>query len=257
MTPWDPDCYLTYQKERFAPFEDLLPMVHLRPGLKVIDLGCGTGELTLRLADRIPGSHVVGIDLSEEMLEKARALERPGLHFECRDIRALEGEWDLIFSHAAIHWVEDHRELIPRLLSLVAPGGQLALQFPSNHHHVAHRMVLETAAEEPFRTALDGWVRHSPVLPMASYAEILFAAGAEDMRIFEKVYPHVMDNADALAAWLSGTTLVPYLERLNEVYRAFFMQVLRKKLRGLWPSGPVFYPFRRILLSVSRPEEAA
>jgi len=77
MTPWDPDCYLTYQKERFAPFEDLLPMVRLRPNLRVIDLGCGTGELTLRLADRLPDSHVVGIDTSEEMLEKARGVERP------------------------------------------------------------------------------------------------------------------------------------------------------------------------------------
>ena len=257
MSPWDPDCYLTYQKERFAPFEDLLPLVRVLPRLRVIDLGCGTGELTARLADRLPDSQVVGIDTSEDMLEKARELERPGLRFKRGDLGALDGEWDLIFSHAAIHWVEDHRALIPRLLSRLASEGQLALQFPSNHHHVAHRMIQETASEEPFRTALEGWVRHSPVLPMASYAEILYAAGAEDMRVFEKVYPHVMENADALAAWLSGTTLIPYLDRLNEVYRAFFMQILRKKLRGLWPAGPVFYPFRRILLSACRPGDAA
>ncbi|OYW03253.1 MAG: hypothetical protein B7X11_03400 [Acidobacteria bacterium 37-65-4] len=123
MAPWDPDCYLTYQKERFAPFEDLLPMIRVRPGLRAVDLGCGTGELTLRLAEWLPDSHVIGIDTSEEMLAKARELERPGLRFEHRDLRALEGQWDLIFSHAAIHWAEDHRELIPRLLSCAAPGG--------------------------------------------------------------------------------------------------------------------------------------
>ena len=257
MAPWDPECYLTYQKERFAPFEDLLPLIRVRSDMSVVDLGCGTGELTLRLAEWLPGSRVLGIDTSEEMLAKARELERPGLHFERRDLRALEGRWDLVFSNAAIHWAEDHRELVPRLLSCAAPGGQIALQLPSNHHHVAHRMVIETAAEKPFKTALEGWVRQSPVLPMASYAEILYQAGAEDMRIFEKVYPHIMENADALATWLSGTTLVPYLDRLNEVYRTFFMQVLRRKLRTLWPSGPVFYPFRRIFLSAFRPEEAA
>ena len=112
MAPWNPDCYLTFKKERFAPFEDILPLIRVRPGMKVVDLGCGTGELTRRLADRLPDSDVVGIDLSAEMLEQAQVLERPGLRFERRDLRNLEGQWDLIFSHAAIHWVEDHHSLI-------------------------------------------------------------------------------------------------------------------------------------------------
>lgn len=254
--PWDPDLYLAFQKERFAPFEDLLPVIRVRSGLAVVDLGCGTGELTLRLADHLPGSDVLGIDTSEPMLEKAAALQRPGLRFERGDLRRLDGEWDLVFSHAAIHWVDDHRALIPALLAHVKPGGQLALQFPSNHHHAAHRAVVETAGEEPFKTALEGWNRISPVLPMASYAVILYEEGVTDMRIFEKIYPHIMENADALAKWLSGTTLVPYLDRLDDVYREFFLQAMRRKLRALWPTGPVFYPFRRILLSAVRPEVA-
>ena len=84
MAPWDPECYLTYQKERFAPFEDLLPLIRVRSDMSVVDLGCGTGELTLRLAEWLPGSRVLGIDTSEEMLAKARELERllPGSRFE-------------------------------------------------------------------------------------------------------------------------------------------------------------------------------
>jgi trans-aconitate 2-methyltransferase len=222
--------------------------------MKVVDLGCGTGELTRRLADRLPDSDVVGIDTSEEMLAEARTFERPGLRFERRDLRDLEGEWDLIFSHATIHWVEDHHTLIRELFSRTAPEGQLALQFPSNHHHAAHKLVLETASEEPFKTALGGWKWVYPLLPVAAYAEILYEAGAEDLRVFEKVYPHVMDNADALAAWLAGTTLVPYLERMDDVTKEYFMQVFRSKLRRLWPSGPLFYPFRRIFVSAVKPE---
>lgn len=254
MAPWDPDCYLTFQKERFAPFEDLLPLVVVKPGLRAIDLGCGTGELTVRLAERLPESHVLGIDTSEEMLKKARAHARTGLRFEHRDLRTLDGAWDLLFSNAAIQWVDDHRELIPRLLSHASPGGQLAIQFPSNHRHAAHKVVVETAGEEPFAGALGGWNRTSPVLPMASYAEVLYEAGAQDMRVFEKVYPHVIESADALAGWLKGTTIVPYLDRMDTVTGEFFLQVVRRKLRALWPAGPVFYPFRRILLSALRPE---
>lgn len=252
MAPWNPDCYLAFKKERFAPFEDLLPLIRVRPWMKVVDLGCGTGELTKRLAERLPDSDVLGIDTSEEMLEKARELERPGLRFEKRDLRDLEGQWDLVFSHATIHWVEDHHTLIRKLFEHTAPEGQLALQFPSNHHHVAHKLVLETAAQEPFKTALGGWTWVYPILPVAAYAEILYEAGAEDLRIFEKVYPHVMESADALSHWLSGTTLVPYLERLDDVMREYFMQVFRSKLRALWPAGPVFYPFRRTFISVGR-----
>jgi trans-aconitate 2-methyltransferase len=118
--------------------------------------------------------------------------------------------WDLIFSHAALHWVADHGTLIPRLLSLLAPGGQLAVQAPSNHGHPSQALILELAGEEPFRSALDGWRRVSPVLTIRQYAELLFAYGATDIVVFEKVYPHVLENADAVADWVSGTALVPY-----------------------------------------------
>src|SRR5579871_2079086 len=77
--PWNPERYHQFQRERAAPFEDALALVQRREGLSVIDLGCGTGELTRRLADALPGSDVLGIDSSPEMLAKAKPLERPGL----------------------------------------------------------------------------------------------------------------------------------------------------------------------------------
>lgn len=58
--PWNPDRYHQFQKERSAPFEDALKLVTVRDGLRVVDLGCGTGELTRRLADHLPGSDTLG-----------------------------------------------------------------------------------------------------------------------------------------------------------------------------------------------------
>src|SRR5215469_4577122 len=102
--PWNPERYHQFQRERAAPFEDALALVTRRDGLRVIDLGCGTGELTRRLADALPGSDVVGIDSSSEMLARAAPHARPGLRFEQGTIEELAGEWDLIFSNAALHW---------------------------------------------------------------------------------------------------------------------------------------------------------
>jgi trans-aconitate 2-methyltransferase len=250
--PWDPDVYRKFERERAAPFDDLLALVTRRAGLEVIDLGCGTGELTRRLADALPGSTVLGIDSSLEMLARAEAQARPGLRFEHANLTQVPGTWDLVFSHAVIQWVPDHPALIPRLLALVRPGGQLAVQLPSNHGHVTHRLITEIAGEEPFRTALGGWTRESPVLGVDQYANLLYQNGATDLTVFEKVYPHVLADADALADWTSGTALIPYFERLPADLHDAFMDRYRDRLRAQWPAGPVFYGFRRTLFAATR-----
>ena len=250
--PWSPEQYHRFQADRFAPFEDLLGLVKIRAGMCVVDLGCGTGELTRRLADALPESAVTGVDSSPEMLRRANSLAGGRLRFRLGTIEAAEGDWDLVFSHAAIHWVDDHRALVPRLLSLVRDGGQLAVQLPSNHTHPTHTLITEVAAEEPYLSALGGWHRQSPVLSINEYAGLLYESGGSEITVFEKVYPSLLENSDALAEWTRGTTLVPYLERLPEQLKEPFMERYREKLRALYPPGPVFYPFRRTLFAATR-----
>ena len=249
---WNPEQYGKFRSERSAPFEDLFALLETRSGMSVVDLGCGPGELSLRLAERLPASTVVGIDSSAAMLERAEALKRPGLEFELGDAATVDGSWDLVFSHAALHWIDDHQWLIPRLFSMVRPGGQLAVQVPSNHRHPSHTFILEVAGEEPFREALGGWQRLSPVLEIDAYATLLHQSGGCNIVAFEKVYPHLLAGADAVADWTSGTTLVPYFERLPQELLEPFMVRYREKLRSLWPAGSVFYTFRRTIFVATR-----
>ena len=255
IMPWDPKQYHKFQAERSAPFFDLLALVEVRPNLRVVDLGCGTGELTRQLADALPESDVTGIDTSSQMLDAARAhsVSSPNLRFEKGDQAQLTGEWDLIFSNAALHWSENHQELIPRLYNKLAPGGQIAVQVPSNHNHISHQIYREVASEEPFRTALNSFQRYAPVLSIDEYARLLFASGAEDIVVFEKVYAHVLENADAVVEWISGTALVPYFERLGE-FKESFLDAIRDKMRAALPDTPVFYPFRRTFFSARKPK---
>jgi len=250
--PWDPNQYHKFQAQRSAPFYDLLALVEIRPNLKVVDLGCGTGELTRQLADALPSSNVTGLDSSPQMLEKAAAFSSSSLHFEKGDQAQLTGEWDLIFSNAALHWSENHAELIPSLYGNLSRGGQLAVQVPSNFSHISHQLIRETAGEEPFNSILNGFQRYPPVLSIDQYAQILFDCGAENIVVFEKVYAHVLEDSDAVVEWISGTACVPYFERLGE-HKESFVQTIRDKMKKALPQSPVFYPFRRTLFSAHKP----
>jgi trans-aconitate 2-methyltransferase len=246
--PWNPDKYHQFQTQRSAPFNDLLKLVEIRPGLKVVDLGCGTGELTRRLADTLPDSDIVGLDSSPQMLERSEEFVRDGLHFEQGDLAKLQGKWDLIVSNAALQWSENHETLIPQLFGCLKPGGQIVVQVPSNHGGPTHSIIREVAGKEPFHTALNGWIRQSPVLPIETVASLLFREGAQDILTFDRIYPHVLENVDAIIEWISGTALIPYFERLDGL-KDQFVEALRQELFVHFPDVPVFYPFRRTFFS--------
>jgi trans-aconitate 2-methyltransferase len=174
------------------------------------------------------------------MLERASIYEGPNLRLEHRAVEEAVGEWDLIFSNAALQWVEEHKTLVPRLMGMLRPGGQLAVQVPSNHNHPAQSIVRDLAGEEPFRGTLGGFVRHSPVLP-------------RDLNVLEKVYPQVLESANAIADFTTGTVLVPYRERFTPEMWAEFDRIYRERLKKLYPGSPVFYGFRRTFFSASTP----
>ena len=246
---WNPELYHKFQKERFEPFKDLIDLIRVREGMTVIDLGCGTGELTNMVSELLPESQVLGIDSSPEMLEQASQNKSRRLSFELCPIEKVPGKWDLVFSNAAIQWVENHRALIPRLVSLLKPGGQIAVQLPANHTHPTQKLIAEVAGEEPFRTALDSWQREFSVLRIREYAELLYESGAREINVFEKIYPHVLDDVEAIVDWLSGTALIPYLDRLPEAMHKDFLSTYSDRLRSQYPEVPIFYPYQRIFFS--------
>src|SRR4051794_25657986 len=88
---WNPVQYNKYRDERMQPFHDLVALIKVRPGMRVVDLGCGTGELTAMLAERLPESQVEGVDASASMLSQARPREHARLAFRHADMREVDG----------------------------------------------------------------------------------------------------------------------------------------------------------------------
>ena len=181
---WDRERYGRFAAERAQPFHDLLGLVRPVPGGRVVDLGCGGGELTAQLHRRLGAAETLGLDNSPAMLERAAELAGGGLRFELRDIAGFGGGgWDVIFSNAALHWLPDHAALLSRLVAALGEGGQLAVQLPANHDHPSHLVAAEVAGTEPFRSALGGYRRESPVQAPEWYAELLDRLGLEAQHV--------------------------------------------------------------------------
>jgi trans-aconitate 2-methyltransferase len=247
---WDPSQYERFRDERSQPFHDLLALVRCRPGMRVVDLGCGTGELTALLHGRLEARETIGLDSSEAMLERARPRAGGGLRFEAGDIAAWDGrDFDLVFSNAALHWVVDHEETFTRLRRALAPGGQLAVQVPANHEHPSQTVAVAVAREAPFREAFRGWARVSPVSPAAAYAEILERLGFAEQHVRLQVYGHHLESRDQVVEWVRGTTLTEYEKHLDpELWDQFLSRYRERLLPRLPDRRPFFFTFQRILI---------
>lgn len=261
--PWDPGQYERFRDQRLAPALDLIALVRPPPPtgrgetparFRALDLGCGTGEPTAALLAHLgPDAEVEGLDTSAAMLERAAPRAHGRLRFRLGDVAAIEtfAPWDLVFSNAALHWVPDHPSLFARLLGTLRPGAQVAIQMPWNQHHPAHRAAAEVARSAPFAGWLGGFEVRYDTLPLEDYAELFRRHGMrlEACRLFEQLYPQLLERPAAVAEWLQGSYLVPYLERLDERQQAALMDAYRARLRDLLGDAqPYLYTFRRLFL---------
>jgi len=245
---WNPDQYHRFQNERSRPFFDLLALVEPALGGSVIDLGCGTGELTKILHEKSEAATTIGLDSSETMLARAAEHSGRGLSFVQGDIDGFEGRFDIVFSNAAFQWLDGHEALIPVIASHVRQGGQLAFQVPANADHPSHLVAHAVAKEEPFATALGGYVREWPVLPPERYAEILDSLGFGELTVRLEVYGHTLKSSEGVVEWVKGTLLTDYQKRMpSEVYPHYLARYRERLLDEIGVKAPYFYAFKRVL----------
>jgi trans-aconitate 2-methyltransferase len=248
---WNPSQYERFRAEREQPFRDLVALITKRPAGRVVDLGCGTGLLTADLHRELAAAETLGVDSSDAMLERARTLDVEGLEFTRGDISTWQPDtpFDVVFSHAALQWVDDHPALFARLTAMLVPGGELAVQVPANFDHVSHTLAADIAREEPFADAMHGYARTFSVLRPEEYATLLHGLGFVAQSVRLQVYGHVLESPDAVVEWVRGTLLTGYQSRMSEAMYDQFVARYRARLNAaLGDQRPYFYPFKRILL---------
>jgi trans-aconitate methyltransferase len=198
---------------------DLLGLLDPRPGERILDVGCGTGQLTAEIA--AAGAQVTGIDNSPAMIGQARQ-NAPALRFEVQDVCALpyREEFDAVFSNAVLHWVRRTDEAAASMARALKPGGRLVMEMGGrgNVRHVlaaSDRALLALGVPDP--------ENHHPWFypSVAEYAAILEKCGLEVTlaALFDRPTP----LEHGLAGWFEmfGGRLVEALpaERLADYHR--------------------------------------
>ncbi len=189
------------------------------------------------------------------MLERARC-DFAALTFRFGDIAVWRAEppVDLIFTNAALHWLDDHEHLLPRLLAQLNPGGVLAAQMPRDFDAPSRRALAETVETGPWRAKLAPLLRRAPVQAPAAYHRLL-APLAQDLDIWESEYLHPLSGEDPVAEWTKATALMPFLEALAGPERSAFEAAYRARLRQTYPreaDGRTLFPFRRLFIVARR-----
>jgi trans-aconitate 2-methyltransferase len=234
LQDWQPELYARFEAERTRPAADLLARVPLASAGYVVDLGCGGGNSTELLTERFPSAAVLGVDLSPAMLEAARS-RLPDCVFEWADI----AQWtpdappELIFANAALQWVPDHATLLPRLASLLAPGGALAVQMPDNLDAASHQAMREAWRDAGLQAALP---QRAPLLSPERYYNLL--APSARVEIWRTTYFHPMRSVGAVIEWLRATGLRPFLAILDNAEQDCFLSLYEARLASLLPPLP-------------------
>ena len=254
---WSSAQYQRYADQRGRPFFDLLSAVHVSDPQLVIDLGCGPGNLTASLATRWPEATVIGVDSSRDML--AAAAERanpPRVTFVEADLRewAPERPADLIVANAVLQWVPEHRQLLPRLVGFLAPGGWLAFQVPGNLSAPSHAILREVCDLPRWRDRAGRLLRRDWIAAPEEYLSDLAGLGcAAD--VWETTYYQVLEGEDPVLEWVKGSALRPVLTALDGPDQSALLATYRDRLREAYPQRPwgTVFPFRRVFAVAQRP----
>ncbi|KUI29988.1 trans-aconitate 2-methyltransferase [Mycobacterium sp. GA-2829] len=248
---WNPEVYLSFADHRGRPFYDLLARVDADRPRRVVDLGCGPGNLTATLHRRWPDATVEAWDNSPEMVAAAR---ENGVPADLGDVRdwTPRPDTDVVLSNATLQWVPEHRDLLTRWAAALAPGSWVAMQVPGNFEAPSHEVVRTLARREPWAALLHdipfrvGEVVDTP----AGYAGLLTDAGCT-VDAWETTYIHELTGEHPVLDWITGTALRPVRARLDDAQWERFRTELVPLLEASYPRRPdgrTFFPFRRVFV---------
>jgi len=214
---------------------ELIAKLDLRGDEHILDVGCGDGKVTAEIARAVPNGSVAGVDASAEMIAFAKktfpSARIANVAFRVMDARKIKlaRRFDLVFSNAALHWVDDHEEFLRGAAAALKPSGRLVVSCGGKGNaqdvFVALRPEMRLAHwREFFRKIPEPYFFYAP----EEYKKWLAKAGFQTQGIRLTPKDATYPGADGFAAWLR-TTWIPYVQRVPEKAREEFITAVTKR----------------------------
>ncbi|HEX4130460.1 MAG TPA: methyltransferase domain-containing protein [Pirellulales bacterium] len=244
---WDATLYDAKHSFVFGHGQDLVELLAPRPGESIVDLGCGTGHLTARIAEL--GANVIGIDQSSEMIAQARQ-NHPAIDFQLADATSftVPRPVDALFSNAALHWVRPPGDAAEHMAAALQPGGRLVAEF-GGHGNVAR--VVAALAEVTSLPPADTWLWYFPHL--GEYTALVEQHGFEvrQAALFDRPQP-LEDGGEGMRNWLLMFA-AQVLDRVDADRRDTVIAAALSRLRSsLWDGTRWTVDYRRLRLVAVR-----
>jgi len=250
MSDWNPEKYLVFKDERTLPAIDLAERIAVDNPRKIIDIGCGPGNSTQILVKRWPESIVVGLDSSETMIEKAKAdfPNQTWIHEKAENISDTE-KYSIVFSNAALQWIDGHDKLIPKLWDLVDEKGAFAAQIP-NFEEMSVNAAINNVLKKR-KTSIKNSYWNKRIHSLNYYYDLL-CKRAREIIMWETHYFHILPSVREIVDFLHTTALKPNLDMLStEKEKQEFEKEVLEECKNYYKErsdGKVLFPFQRIFI---------
>ena len=246
---WNADIYDRFGKERLQPSIDLINRINDKKINRILDVGCGTGMSTAALAANWSFAEIIGVDLSEEMLQKAEENLTNATFYQrdCSKPLLDMGTFDLIFSNAFLQWIPNQEEFISNSFDMLVNGGMFAAQIPLFDEMPASRCIENAASSLSDR--FTGVAKPTSRTP-SEYYEIM-SEHTDKVTMWVTDYYHEMDSQEKILDFLKGTALHPYMDMLYDEEQDKFLNKVLINLKDSYPcqqNGKVLFPFKRLFL---------
>jgi SAM-dependent methyltransferase len=243
---WDAGLYDSKHAFVWEKGRELIDWLSPRPGERILDLGCGTGQLSSEIA--AAGSSVVGVDLSAEMIGEARR-KFPYLRCEVCDARALPfvQEFDAVFSNAALHWIPQAGQVVEGISRALKPGGRFVAEFGGrgNVQNVVAALA-QGLIELDVPDGSNPWYYPS----IAEYSSLLEKHGLEVRQaiLFDRP-TKLQDGEIGLANWIE-MFCESFIRRVPEARRGDYLRAVEAAARPtLWKNEHWELDYRRLRLA--------
>lgn len=223
---WDADTYDAVSDPQFQWGTEVLARLELSGDESAIDAGCGSGKVTEKLLDRLPGGKLLAVDGSEAMIAKARERLGERASYLVADLSELDlpEPVELIFSTATFHWIADHHRLFTRLRAALKPGGRLVAQCGGKGNVAEHAQVIAAVAAQPkFASHLEQMTGMWNFAGPEETEARLRAAGFTEARCWLEPKPVTPEKP---LEFTSTVTLGPLLAQLPEDLRRPFAEAI-------------------------------